>query len=198
MNLTPLWVPLVVAGIGLLGTIVGTISGVFITQRRSDRREATTWERERAREREVWEREDVLRNFEARRDSYVSFYETLREMARTAYDHGMGLSEPPAEEDEGELPFEWNQATFHKLEHCRIYASSEVLAAADGAYNACWQWGHRTKYGSDDDAFYDRQEAYNDAELTFYDAIRRDLGLTSVIQDGRPMLGSGWGAVEVE
>jgi hypothetical protein len=86
-----------VAGIGLLGTIVGTISGVFITQRRSDRREAAAWVRERVREREVWEREDVLRNFEARRDSYVSFYETLREMARTAYDHGMGPSEPPAE-----------------------------------------------------------------------------------------------------
>jgi hypothetical protein len=82
------------------------------------------------------------------------------------------------------------------LNTARIYASSEVLAAADGAYNACWRWGHQTRYGSDDEAFYDHQEAYNDAELTFYDAIRRDLGLTSVIQDGRPMPGSGWGAVE--
>jgi hypothetical protein len=100
VNSTLLWVPLVVAGIGLLGTIVGTISGVLITQRRSDRREATAWERERVRERELWAREDTVRNFEARRDAYVSFYEALRKMARTAYDHGMGLSEVAAEDQE--------------------------------------------------------------------------------------------------
>jgi hypothetical protein len=130
VNSTLLWVPLVVAGIGLLGTIVGTISGVLITQRRSDRREATARERERVRERELWAREDTVRNFEARRDAYVSFYEALRKMARTAYEHGMGLSEVAAEDQEHELPFEWNQAAFRKLEHCRIYASPEVLAAA--------------------------------------------------------------------
>ena len=108
MNTTPLWVPLVVAGIGLLGTIIGTIAGVLITQRRSDRRERESWVRERERERERWAREDALRTFEQRRDAYIDFYESLREMARTAYDHGMGLSEPPRKEDGGELPFEWN------------------------------------------------------------------------------------------
>src|SRR5207248_11412239 len=137
-----------------------------------------------------------LRNFEARRDACVSFYETLREMARTAYDHGMGLSEPLTEETEAELPFEWNQAAAKKLEHCRIYASPEVLAAADAAYNACWKWGHLTRYGNDDGDFYDRQEIYNDRELVLYDAIRRDLGLVGVIQDGRPIAGSGWAAAE--
>ena len=59
-------------------------------------------------------------------------------MSRTAYDHGMGLSSP-REHDEGELPFEWNQKASHKLAHLRIYASAEVLAAADTAYNACWR-----------------------------------------------------------
>ena len=119
-------------------------------------------------------------------------------MARTVYDHGMGLSEVPAEDREHELPFEWNQVAFRKLEHCHIYASPEVLAAADNAYSACWRWGHQTRYGNDDDTFYDRQETYNDAELIFYDAIRRDLGLTSVIEDGRPIPGSGWGPVDAE
>jgi hypothetical protein len=202
VNSIPLWVPLVVAGIGLLGTIIGTIAGVLITQRRSDRREHDAWEREREREWERWAREDLLRNFEARRDALVDFYETLREMARTAYDHGMGLSDPPRpphEEEEGELPFEWNMTAAQKHEHLRIYASSEVLVAADGAYNACWRWGQLTRHGHDDDAFYDRQETYNDAELVLYDAIRRDLGLVGVIgQDGRPLPGSGWAAVEDE
>jgi hypothetical protein len=177
-------VPLVVAGIGLLGTIIGTVSGVLITQRRSDRREAEAWERERERER--WVREDALRNFEQRRDAYIDFYATLREMARTAYDHGMGLSEPE------ELPFEWNMAAARKHELLRVYASPEVLAAADDAYNACWQWGNDTTHGNDDDRFYERQEEFNSAELVLYDAIRRNLGLPGVIQDGRPIAGSGW------
>jgi hypothetical protein len=189
---TPLWVPLVVAGVGLVGTIIGTVSGVLITQRRSDRREAAAWERERARERDLWAREDAQRNFEARRTACVTFYEILREMARTAYDHGMGLSKPPKKEAEGELPFEWNQAAAKKLEHCRIYASPEVLVAADAAYNACWAWGHLTRFGNDDADFYDRQEIYHDRELILYDSIRRDLGLAGVIQDGLPIAGSGW------
>jgi hypothetical protein len=42
---TPLWVPLVVAALGVVGVVAGTIGGVIITQRRSDRREALAWER---------------------------------------------------------------------------------------------------------------------------------------------------------
>jgi hypothetical protein len=72
---------LVVAGIGLLGTVVGTIAGVLIAQRRSDRRELATWQRERIRQRELWQREDALRNFEHRREAYVSFYQSLRAMS---------------------------------------------------------------------------------------------------------------------
>jgi hypothetical protein len=64
MGTTPLWVPLVVAVIGLVATIVG----VIITQRRSDRREKIAWERERERERERWAREDAARTFELRRE----------------------------------------------------------------------------------------------------------------------------------
>jgi hypothetical protein len=188
---TPLWVPLVVAVLGLLGTGGGALAGALITQRRSDRREAATWTRERERERDLWAREDVLRNFEQRRVAYVDFYETLREMARTAYDHGMGLSEPE------ELAFEWNSATYRKLEHQRIYASPEVLAAADDAYNACWRWGDQTTHGRDDEPFYDRQDEYNDAELVLYDAIRRDLGISSVLHDGLPIPGSGWAVAEI-
>lgn len=148
-------------------------------------------------ERERWAREDSLRNFEHRREVYTTFYEKLREMARTAYDHGMGLSEPPPDEAEGELPFEWNMPAARQHERLRAYASPEVLAAADDAYNACWRWGHLSRHGNDDEAFYDRQDTFNAAELIFYDAIRRDLGLTAVIgADGRPVPGSGWVSTE--
>ena len=81
---------------------------------------------------------------------------------------------------------------FRKLEHCRSYASPEVLAAAGNAYNACWLWGYQTNYGNDDDAFYEGQQTYNDAELKFYDAIRRDLGLR-LSQHEHATSGSGRG-----
>src|SRR6476469_10864229 len=88
MTGTPLWVPLTVAVIGLIATIVGTISGVIITQRRSDRREKVAWERERERERERWAREDAARTFDLRRESYIEFYTVVdqarRNLARKA------------------------------------------------------------------------------------------------------------------
>ena len=51
--------------------VVGTLGGVFLTQRR-----------ERQRERDRWSREDELRNFETRHDASVSAYTSIREMAR--------------------------------------------------------------------------------------------------------------------
>lgn len=199
MNSTPLWVVL----LGLLTTLGGTLGGVIITQRRSDRREARAWERERERERDRWAREDELRNFEARREAYISFYEALRETARIAYDYGMGLSpDPPADEDRphelGLVRFEWHTPMARAHERLRVYASPEVLKTAERAYNACWHWGHPTRWGRDDEAFYDRQDAHNDAELLFYDAMRRDLGLTGVLRDGQPVPGSGWSTVKPE
>jgi hypothetical protein len=83
--------------------------------------------------------------------------------------------------------------TARKLEHLRVYATPRLLHAADAAYSACWRWGHLTQHGSDNDPFYDEQDAYNNAELALYDVIRLDLGLEGIIQpDGRPRPGSGW------
>lgn len=63
MNTTPLWVPLVVAALGFVGTLGGTLGGVLITQRSAERElenRANDAERERAR----WAREDESRTFE--------------------------------------------------------------------------------------------------------------------------------------
>jgi hypothetical protein len=82
---TPLWVPLVVAIIGLLATIAGTIAGVLITQRRSDARNKVAWERERERERERWAREDAARTFELRREAYVEFHDVATQVWRVLF-----------------------------------------------------------------------------------------------------------------
>jgi hypothetical protein len=129
MSTTPLWVPLVVAGLGVLGTIIGTIAGVVITQKRSDRREERNWNREREREREQWAREDALRTFEERRNSYLEFYDSLQKMARQTWLYGRGLAEKSA--------FEWKPPSLDSLHRLRLYASPEVAEAAAVAHDAC-------------------------------------------------------------
>lgn len=98
---TPLWVPIVIAAVGVVGTFGAGVTGVLITQRRADRRDSDAWTREREREAERWAREDEMRTFEHRREAYADFDESLKEMARAAYDHGCGLT------DESELPWDW-------------------------------------------------------------------------------------------
>jgi hypothetical protein len=170
----PLSVPLVVAILGLIGTAGGGIAGVMITQRRSDARELAAWERERLREHERWTREDTTRTFEQRREAYSDFYELVREMERTVYDYGMGL---PGSSEASSLPFNWNLATFRKLQHLQLYASGAVWHAAASAYNTCWHWGNVTVRGQDDAEFYglrEEAERYVDELLS---AIRSDLAI---------------------
>jgi hypothetical protein len=128
-------------------------------------------------------REDVARTFEHRRGAYVDFYEALRDMIFLIYNHGMGLSDEPEDQvddepgdDEfGTLPFDFQLTTFRKLQHLRLYAAPLVAHAATEAYNAAWRWGQPTRYGQDDDRFYERQAAYDEKESALLNAIRSDL-----------------------
>jgi hypothetical protein len=167
MATTPLWVPFLIAALG----VVGTLAGVLFTQHRADRRETTNWDRERTRERERWAREDEARTFEHRREAYVEFYESLRDMAHMAYDHGMGLAERQQLGDDWQLP------TYRKLQHLEIYATPAVKDAATTAYSAAWWWGHNATYGKDNAQFYEQQEEYDVASSALLDAIRADLGV---------------------
>jgi hypothetical protein len=170
---TPLWLPLVIAALGFVATILGTIGGVLITQRRSDQREQASWDREREREHERWGREDAARTFEQRRTAYTDFYESLREMAFDAYNHGMGLR------DEEELG-EWQLPTYRKLQHLRVYANEGVADAASEAYSAAWWWGHNTTFGDDEsDEFSKGQERYDAAEDALLEQIRTALAIPS-------------------
>ncbi|MGB8229553.1 MAG: hypothetical protein WCE78_10955 [Pseudonocardiaceae bacterium] len=74
MATTPIWVPLVVALLGL--------GGILFTQHRADRREDARWQRERERERASWAREDAARSYEQRREAYVAFIKEFRHTCR--------------------------------------------------------------------------------------------------------------------
>ena len=171
MDTTPLWVPLVVAGLAVLGTL----AGVLVTQRWSDRREAIAW----AREQERWAREDEARTFEHRREAYIEFYAAVKALARTAYDHGYGFTK------EEELPEGWQSNAFDKLHRLEFYADRPVASAASAAYGAAWSWGVHGKYDDPDDPeFHERQQKYHDAELEMLVLMRASLS----IPDVNPML----------
>jgi hypothetical protein len=178
MTTTPLWVPLLVTALGIIGTVAGTVTGVVLTQRQASRRDDLNWSRERERERERWAREDADRTFSHRRDAYVDFYEALRDMAFLIYNFGMGLSEEPGS-DEGRLPFDFQLRAFRKLQHLRLYAIPATAQAAEDAYNAAWRWGDRTRFAQDDEQFYEDQNDFDTAEEVLRTAIRTDMGVPS-------------------
>jgi hypothetical protein len=170
-NTAPLWVPLLVAGLGLVGTVLGTIGGVLLTQRRSDRREAIAWQRERQREKEQWAREDSARTFDQRRDSYVDFTRTLRAAAQLAHNRSF-FGEP----ESGELPDGWQYPTFLEYQRLRLYATPEVAEIAIEAYRALWQWGIGERNES-----LSNQSAYLGLEDRLFEAMRKDLGVPDTI-----------------
>jgi hypothetical protein len=176
---TPLWVPLVAAGIGVAGTLAGGVVGSALTQRRADRREEKAWARERERQHEHWAREDEARTFEYRRETCIEFYVAVKSLARRAYGHGYGFT------DEEELPEGWQDDAAAKLHGVEFYADQELASAAGEAYSAAWSWGHYGKYDDPDDPeFYERQERYDNAELAMLALMRNRLS----IPEGNPDL----------
>lgn len=166
--------PLVVAAIGVLGTIGGGVAGVLITQQRADRRDETAYLREREREHDRWEREDDARTFEYRREAYAECYEAVKVLAKTAYDKCYGFIEL----EDGELPFDWHMEAFAALQRVAIYGTHAVTEAANTAYGKAWSWGHYGKYDDpDDEKFFELQESYDDAEVELLMQIREDLAI---------------------
>jgi hypothetical protein len=165
--MTPLWLTLVVATFGPVGALVG----VWITQRRADRREDSSFDRELAKEQARWQREDEALTFEHRRAAYVDFFESLRKMQLAAYEHGMGLTVW----DTRELPEGWQTSTFERLQQLELYASERVSFLANIAYSETWTWGHQTRLGEDDDKFYETQEVVDEATSRLLQSIRDDL-----------------------
>jgi hypothetical protein len=169
---TPVWVPLVVAGIGVAGTLTAGIAGSLVAQGWTRQREEKAWARERARERERWAREDEARTFELRREVFEEFYQAVKAMARRAYDHGYGFDDTP------ELPFDWHADAAAKLTRLGLYADRRVAVAASAVYGAAWTWGQHTKHDDPDDPkFYERQEKFDEAEYALLTLIRQALSI---------------------
>jgi hypothetical protein len=82
MATTPLWVPLAVAVVAVLGTL----AGVVFTQVWNSRLEERRWVRESDRLREAQAREDVNRTYEHRRAAYVDFLQEFERLQQIYWD----------------------------------------------------------------------------------------------------------------
>jgi hypothetical protein len=191
MSTTPLWVPLLVASLGIVGTVAGTVSGVVYAQRQADRRDALSWERERKREEQRWAREDLARTFEHRRNAYVEFYESLRDTTFMIYNHKMGLSQPVEGQDEP--PFDFQLPTYRKLQHLEVYATPFVVQPAKDAYDAAWKWGVGARFDQVDEKCAAHQQRYDELEIVLLDTVRMDLGIPVLAARGPspPSRGAG-------
>ncbi|MBL7256424.1 hypothetical protein [Paractinoplanes lichenicola] len=140
---TPLWVSVLVAGMGVLGTL----GGVLITQRRADKRESESRGREREIERERWRREDVARAFEHRREACVEFHASVRsardELFREFH---------PAPTDESRA-IELGREAFKRYTTLTLYSSleltnsaTEVLAALNDLHTVTFNGGGPDRY----------------------------------------------------
>jgi hypothetical protein len=135
---TSTWLPpLLVAALG----IAGTLAAAVFTQRNASRRDDITWAREREREQERWAREDAARTFTDRRDAYIQFSDALRGMTGLIYNFGTGRIVQPDDANDGELPADFGLATFRKLQHLRLYATPQAGRRADVAFMVAWRWG---------------------------------------------------------
>jgi hypothetical protein len=175
VNTTPLWVPLLVAVLGFIGTLGGALGGVVITQRSADKRERENRADEFKRERERWAREDESRTFEQRRDAYIAFYEALAQtdgIVNYFFHEGADLSRLP-------LPQGWDGPLLYHLQRVEIYGSESIVALAQRLYEITNAWGGSLHRSPDDPdrVIHDEDLSYEagGSHLTFIAAVRKEL-----------------------
>lgn len=185
MNVTPIWVPLVVAVLGLVATLGGTLGGVIVAQRAADLRERESRAEQTRQERLRWAREDEARTFEQRRDAYIGFYEALRETVWTlnrAFDQG-------ADPAQLSSTVKWD-ALRYRLHRVEMYGSDGIVALAQRAHEITSVWGSSIRRSPDDPnrVLHDEDLSYeaDGSPDTFIQAVRKELR----VPDGKPDLSS--------
>lgn len=165
---------IVVAIIGFVGTIIGTLGGVLITQWRSDKRESAAWERESKRETDRWEREDADRTLEQRRDAYLAFYDAnvkAVQLINRAFD------DPPG----WPFPSHWEYPLYLSLQRVEVFGSESTVAYARRAVDVVTAWAYTFKASEEPGRWVEHDEDISyEADGTprlFLAAVREELGI---------------------
>lgn len=157
MGTTPLWVPLAVAGIA----VIGTLAGVVFTQVWNSRLEERRWARENNRLLEAQAREDLNRTYDHRRAAYVEFQQE--------FDRLVGLHWGSNRE-----PIALNDPVYHQLTQrwtpIRVYGTYEADKLASKCLDKLQDWGVHPDRG-------DLADEAIAAGIEYLFQIRRDLGV---------------------
>jgi hypothetical protein len=160
MTTTPLWVPLVVAVLAVLGTL----AGVVFTQVWNSRLEERRWTRENDRLREARAREDRNRTYEHRRAAYVDFLQEVERLRGIYISSGRDPIDPPSLHDPA------FKALADRSSAVQVYGTDEARRLASDCEVAV-----RLAAVYPDDR--DRYEAFFQAWAEYVTQIREDLGV---------------------
>lgn len=154
MGTTPLWVPLLVAAIA----VIGTLAGVAFTQVWNSRLEERRYTRENARLREAQAREDLNRTYDHRRAAYVEFHQE--------FDRVLGIVNSSKEP----VPAGVFAELGNRYTPIRIYGTYEADTIAFRCLNMIQDWGQNPDDGVLADDVYS-------AAVEYVSQIRKDLGV---------------------
>ncbi|MCA2215632.1 hypothetical protein [Jidongwangia harbinensis] len=175
MQQTPLWVPLVVGSLGLLGTLLAGLGGVLITQRATLEREAAAWQRQQS-----------IRWDDRRLDAYVSYAAAVKrnatavaqQLARkgvtktiVAANLNAGLEELAIAEADRSVAFE----------SVLILGDTATIEAGSLLNREVWrmQAQARGELHVDPIIWKDTFHAYRQTRLNFYNAARASMGVAA-------------------
>ena len=181
------WVPIAIAGLGLVGTALSPL----VTQLLAQRAEARRREADRRDQAAQWSREDTNRWLLDRRSSYVNLVRALEEirrklvLLRQVEDAGHG--KPTS------LVVELDRAIEHGhmcLAEVHVWGAGAVGEAADATWDLLWSEDPARnleplnrlarEYGpADEPPFKPAHDAYKQGQKTTVLEIRTDLGLSA-------------------
>lgn len=162
------WLPLIVALVGVGGTLAASLLAARAARRRDDR----IWERELARERERWSHDREVQIAGQRREAYARFLVAINSMYEqaTAYEVGLGPEPKPGFGDEA----------FREWFMLSLFASQEVITAAHDLYFDTQRFGHFDHQGWHNGTHNEEQPPRPHFK-DLIPAMRRDLGVEPLV-----------------
>jgi len=167
---TPWWVTLVVAGLGLVGTITAGLGGVIITQRASDRREEAARNAQTEREREQWRREDQQRQEDRRKDTDEQRIAAYLALLNAVHDLERAYFTPGANWD---IDSEAHSSFMDAVASVELYGRKDVADQAATLPNAAWVLATVTNQEVRDAL----AETMRTVKLSLRSWIRQDIGV---------------------
>jgi len=124
MTTTPVWVPLVVAFLGL--------GGVLAAQLVANHREDVRWRRERERENTTWGREDAARSYEHRRNAYVDFVKIFHDRWRVFV---LAQEAAKVRNGDNDAPIDFLEPLYDRLVQIQVFGTKEAEELAQNVLN---------------------------------------------------------------